>query len=153
MRSLSIIWLLGFMLPLIAEPPMDLTDQEKLQGEGAMVGLEIREEFVPAEKAGIRAADAPKSPYDHFPPAESPYYRVRYDASTKQGELTYAVNYTLWIPKDLKVLRSVIVHQHGCGEGSCKSGLTGAYDLHWQALAKKHDCALLSPSYEQLGLK
>ena len=41
------------------------------------------------------------------------------------------------------------MHQHGCGEGSCKSGLTGAYDLHWQALAKKHDCALLSPSYEQ----
>ena len=43
----------------------------------------------------------------------------------------------------------MIVHQHGCGEGSCKSGLTGAFDLHWQALAKKHDCALLSPSYEQ----
>ena len=59
------------------------------------------------------------------------------------------VNYTIWIPKDVKSLRGVIVHQHGCGEGSCKSGLTGAYDLHWQALAKKHDCALLSPSYEQ----
>jgi pimeloyl-ACP methyl ester carboxylesterase len=43
----------------------------------------------------------------------------------------------------------VIVHQHGCGEGSCKSGLTGAFDLHWQALAKKHACALLAPSYEQ----
>jgi len=27
--------------------------------------------------------------------------------------------------------------------------LTGAYDLHWQALARKHDCALLSPTYEQ----
>ena len=49
----------------------------------------------------------------------------------------------------MKSLRGVIVHQHGCGEGSCKSGLTGAYDLHWQALAKKHDCALLAPSYEQ----
>ena len=43
----------------------------------------------------------------------------------------------------------MVVHQHGCGEGSCKSGLTGAWDLHWQALAKKHDCALLAPSYEQ----
>ncbi|HEX5105982.1 MAG TPA: fibronectin type III domain-containing protein, partial [Pirellulaceae bacterium] len=43
----------------------------------------------------------------------------------------------------------VIVHQHGCGEGSCQSGLTGAYDLHWQALARKHHCALLSPAYEQ----
>ena len=41
------------------------------------------------------------------------------------------------------------MHQHGCGEGSCKSGLTGAYDLHWQALAKKHDCALFAAAYEQ----
>jgi len=97
------------------------------------------------------AADlsAQKPPYDVFPPAEVPYYRVRYDASAKPGELPYAVNYTMWIPKDAKALRGVIVHQHGCGEGSCKSGLTGAYDLHWQALAKKHACALLSPSYEQ----
>ncbi|MBA4186942.1 MAG: hypothetical protein C0467_02885 [Planctomycetaceae bacterium] len=92
---------------------------------------------------------AQKPPYDVFPPAEAPYYRVRYEASAKQGELPYAVNYTIWIPRDVKSLRGVIVHQHGCGEGSCKSGLTGAYDLHWQALAKKHDCALLSPSYEQ----
>ena len=74
---------------------------------------------------------------------------MRYEASTQPGELIYPVNYTIWIPKDVKSLRGVIVHQHGCGEGSCKSGLTGAYDLHWQALAKKHDCALLAPSYEQ----
>jgi hypothetical protein len=92
---------------------------------------------------------AQKAPYDVFPPAEAPYYRVRYEASGKPGELIYGVNYTVWIPPGVKTLRGVIVHQHGCGEGSCKSGLTGAYDLHWQALAKKHDCALLSPSYEQ----
>jgi len=92
---------------------------------------------------------AQKPPYDVFPPAEPPYYRIRYDASTKPGELVYAVNYTIWIPPSVKTLRGVVVHQHGCGEGSCKSGLTGAYDLHWQALARKHDCALLSPSYEQ----
>jgi len=92
---------------------------------------------------------AQAKPYDVFPPAAPPYYRVRYEASTKKGELVYPVNYTIWIPKDVKTLRGVIVHQHGCGAGSCKSGLTGAYDLHWQALAKKHDCALLSPSYEQ----
>lgn len=92
---------------------------------------------------------AQKPPYDVFPPAEPPYYRVRYEASSKPGELIFGVNYTIWIPKDVKTLRGVIVHQHGCGEGSCKSGLTGAYDLHWQALAKKHDCALLAPSYEQ----
>lgn len=92
---------------------------------------------------------AQQPPYDVYPPAEPPYYRVRSEASTKAGELPYAVNYTLWVPRDVKTLRGVVVHQHGCGEGSCKSGLTGAYDLHWQALAKKHGCALLSPAYEQ----
>lgn len=92
---------------------------------------------------------AQRPPYDVFPQADAPYYRVRYEASTKQGELLYPVNYTVWIPPGVKTVRGVVVHQHGCGEGSCQSGLTGAYDLHWQALAKKHDCALLSPSYEQ----
>ena len=88
-------------------------------------------------------------PYDLFPPAEAPYYRVRYEASTNRGELIFPVNYTLWIPPRTGTLRGVIVHQHGCGEGSCKSGLTGAFDLHWQALAKRHACALLAPAYEQ----
>src|SRR5262245_4629216 len=92
---------------------------------------------------------AQQPPYDVFPPADPPYYRVRYEASAQPGELRFAVNYTIWIPKDVKQLRGVIVHQHGCGEGSCKSGLTGAFDLHWLALAKKHGCALLSPAYEQ----
>ncbi|HEY3788726.1 MAG TPA: hypothetical protein VGL71_07720, partial [Urbifossiella sp.] len=102
-----------------------------------------------ASPSAAYAADAPKPPYDVFPKADPPYYRVRYEASKQPGELPYAVNYTIWVPRDAKVLRGVIVHQHGCGEGSCKSGLTGAFDLHWQALAKKHGCALLSPSYEQ----
>ena len=92
---------------------------------------------------------AQQAPYDVFPPAQPPYYRVRYEASSTKGELAYPVNYTIWIPPGVKSLRGVIVHQHGCGEGSCKSGLTGAYDLHWQALARKHDCALLAPAYEQ----
>jgi pimeloyl-ACP methyl ester carboxylesterase len=92
---------------------------------------------------------AQNSPYDVFPAADPPWYRVRYEASTQPGQLIFPVNYTVWIPKEVKTLRGVVVHQHGCGEGSCKSGLTGAFDLHWQALAKKHDCALLAPSYEQ----
>jgi hypothetical protein len=94
-------------------------------------------------------AFAQRKPYDVFPPAEPPYYRVRYEASAQPGELIFPVNYTIWIPPGQKALRGVIVHQHGCGEGSCRSGLTGAYDLHWQALARKHDCALLAPAYEQ----
>src|SRR5947209_6779114 len=95
------------------------------------------------------ASFAQQTPYDVFPSVEPPYYRVRYEGSAQPGELKFAVNYTIWIPSDVKTLRGVIVHQHGCGEGSCKSGLTGAFDLHWQALAKKHDCALLAPAYEQ----
>jgi pimeloyl-ACP methyl ester carboxylesterase len=95
------------------------------------------------------SVSAQVAPYDTPPPASAPYYRVRYDGSTKPGELVYPVTYTLWVPPGVKTLRGVIVHQHGCGEGSCKSGQTAAYDLHWQALAKKHGCALLGPSYEQ----
>lgn len=90
-----------------------------------------------------------KAPYDVRPEAEPPYYRVRFDASAEPGELMFPVTYTVWIPDGVPQLRGIVVHQHGCGEGSCKSGLTGAYDLHWQALAKKHGCALLAPSYEQ----
>jgi len=97
--------------------------------------------------AGSLSAQQP--PYDKPLPADPPYYRVRYEASAKAGELVYPVSYTVWVPQGAKTLRGLIVHQHGCGEGSCKSGQTGAYDLHWQALARKHDCALMSPSYEQ----
>ncbi len=92
---------------------------------------------------------AQQPPYDVYPEAKPPYYRVRYEASEAQGKLSFPVNYTIWIPSEVKELKGVIVHQHGCGEGSCKSGLTGAFDLHWQALAKKHRCALLAPAYEQ----
>lgn len=97
------------------------------------------------------AITAPVAPYENPLLAEPPYYRVRYEAPAepKAGELIYPVSYTIWIPPGVETLRGVIVHQHGCGEGSCKSGQTGAYDLHWQALAKKHDCALMGPSYEQ----
>jgi pimeloyl-ACP methyl ester carboxylesterase len=92
-------------------------------------------------------AQAP--PYELKLPAEPPYYRVRYEGSTEPGALLYPVSYTVWIPAEVKTLRGVVVHQHGCGEGSCKSGQTGAFDLHWQALALKHHCALLAPVFEQ----
>jgi pimeloyl-ACP methyl ester carboxylesterase len=97
---------------------------------------------------GIHAQNT-KDPYEVLPPAEPPYFRVRYEAGTKDEQLAFAVKYTIWIPPNVKTLHGLIVHQHGCGVGSCKSGLTGAYDLHWQALARKHHCALMAPSYEQ----
>lgn len=92
---------------------------------------------------------AQPGPYDNAPSVEPPYYRVRYEASLEHGKLAYPVTYTVWIPPSSETLRGVIVHQHGCGVGSCKSGQTGAFDLHWQALAQKHNCALMAPSYEQ----
>ena len=76
-------------------------------------------------------------------------YEKSYEPSTKSGELAFGVLYRIWIPNGVETLRGVIVHQHGCGTGSCKSGETAADDLHWQALAAKWDCALLGPSYRQ----
>jgi hypothetical protein len=76
-------------------------------------------------------------------------FEVRYPASKEAGELQMGVTYTLWLPDGVKTIRGVIVHQHGCGVGACKGGETAAHDLHWQALAKKWDCALLGPSYHQ----
>ncbi len=77
------------------------------------------------------------------------YVEVAYPPSSQPGELQFGVTYTLWIPDGAAKIRGVIVHQHGCGSGACKGGATAAYDLHWQALARKWDCALLGPSYQQ----
>jgi hypothetical protein len=93
--------------------------------------------------AGAGAAEPP-------PAIAPPYYAVRYEASDRPGELAMPVTYTIWIPEGVKTLRGVFVHQHGCGLGSGVTGRTAAYDLHWQALARKWDCALLGPAYQQL---
>jgi hypothetical protein len=81
------------------------------------------------------------------------YLKVEYPASTAEGELQVAVTYTVWIPDGAPRLRGIIVHQHGAGTTASKEGSTAAYDLHWQALAKKWDCALLGPSYHVLNEK
>ena len=59
----------------------------------------------------VRSATA----VDVLPPADPLYYRVRYEAGARPGEPVYPVDYTIWIPKGVKTLRGVIVHQHGCG--------------------------------------
>lgn len=81
--------------------------------------------------------------------AAGTYLEVSYPPSTEPEGLQLGVTYTLWLPDGVARLRGVIVHQHGCGVGACKGGATAAYDLHWQALARKWDCALLGPSYHQ----
>ena len=87
--------------------------------------------------------------YVDLPEAKPPYYRVRFVPSEEPNTLIDPVSYTVWIPPGAKRLRGLVVHQHGCGPGSCRSGATAAYDLHWQALAKRHDCGLLAATYEQ----
>lgn len=81
--------------------------------------------------------------------AAGQYFTAEYPPSSKTNELQIGVTHALWVPGGAARLRGLIVHQHGCGEGACKGGATAAYDLHWQALAKKWDCALLGPSYHQ----
>lgn len=79
--------------------------------------------------------------------AAGKYLKIDYPASTNINELQTPVTYTLWIPDGVSHLRGVIVHQHGAGTTASIEGSTAAYDLHWQALATKWDCALLGPSY------
>ena len=82
---------------------------------------------------------------------EGRYLQVAYPPSTTKGELQIGVIYTLWIPDYIKTVRAVIVHQHGASISAAQAGATSAYDLHWQALAKKWNCVLLGPSYHVLN--
>ncbi|MFM7520958.1 MAG: hypothetical protein ACKO9B_10865 [Planctomycetota bacterium] len=91
---------------------------------------------------------AQQPPYDVRPAIAPPYWRVRFEAGTAP-ELVYPATFTVWMPPGVATLRGVVVHQHGCGTGSCSGGFTAAHDLHWQALAARHGCALVAPVYEQ----
>lgn len=75
-------------------------------------------------------------------------FTVHYPPSSV-GALKLEVTFTLWIPDDVKQVRAVIVHQHGCGPAANAAGEFAAHDLHWQALATKWNAALLSPRYTQ----
>src|SRR5713226_5826188 len=79
------------------------------------------------------------------------YVEVEYPPSTAPGQLQVGVTYILWIPEGVTRLRGIIVHQHGAGLNAAAHGALAAYDLHWQALAKKWDCALLGPTYHVLN--
>jgi len=54
----------------------------------------------------------------------------------------YAV-YNVFIPAGVERVRGVFIHQHGCGmEGR---GASTAYDIHYQAFAKKWGLAIVGP--------
>lgn len=94
-----------------------------------------------------------QSEWGPFTPSSSSgqYLQLVYPPSAKTGELQIGATYTLWVPDGLKTVRAVIVHQHGASIPAAQAGATSAYDLHWQALAKKWDCVLLGPSYRVLN--
>ena len=79
--------------------------------------------------------------------AAGTYFKLDYPASSASNELQIAVTYELWIPDGVRTLRGIIVHQHGAGTTASIEGSTAAHDLHWQALARKWDCALWASSY------
>lgn len=59
-----------------------------------------------------------------------------------------SANYRIWIPHGVATLRGVIVKQHGCGgDEATEMGLAYANDLQWQALAIKHQLAILGSKY------
>lgn len=59
------------------------------------------------------------------------------------GEKFLEARHRIWLPEGKQPLRGVIMHQHGCG----RNGLSVPDDVHWQALARKHHCALLGTFY------
>ncbi len=81
--------------------------------------------------------------------ASGEYFEVTYPPSASADQLQLEATYRLWVPENAKQLRAIIVHQHGCGLAANRAGETAAYDLHWQALAKKWDAAILAPHYKQ----
>lgn len=54
-----------------------------------------------------------------------------------------SADYRLWIPDGVKTVRGLLVKQHGCGDPAAATGLEHANDLQLQALALKHQLALL----------
>ena len=85
--------------------------------------------------------------------ADGTYYQKHYPATENPapGVFDYGADWRIWIPPGVETLRGVVVHQHGCGTASAERGKDAVYDLHWQALARKYDCALMAVSYEQTG--
>lgn len=77
---------------------------------------------------------------------KGPVYRAVVTNTVSNDSAVYAV----FIPEGLDTVRGVFVHQHGCGmEGR---GVSTAYDVQYQAFAKKWGLAIVGPDlYYQSG--
>lgn len=81
------------------------------------------------------------------------YYGVLFPKpeNPAEGELAMDAEWRIWIPDGVEKLRGVVVHQHGCT--MWESGRFAVYDLHWQELARRHGCALISPSFFHINME
>ena len=149
--------------------PVNVSDLSRLQRRSFMKGIvslgaglaaspflsSSAQDESPAASAPAQSAAVASPSSDVVPIVPSSgigrYFQVFYPPSQMAGELRIGVNYTLWVPEGIETLRGVIVHQHGAGMVAAHFGALSAYDLHWQALAKKWGCALLGPSYHVLN--
>ncbi len=73
------------------------------------------------------------------------YYEV--SISPQKTDKYLSADYRIWIPQGVKLIRGLIVKQHGCGDAAAATGLDHANDLQWQALALKQQFALLGAKY------
>lgn len=60
--------------------------------------------------------------------------------------------YRIWLPEGVRMIRGIIVRQHGCGLPASSTGLDYANDLQWQALARKHEMALMGSELENFEI-
>lgn len=59
------------------------------------------------------------------------------------GDLYSLAEYRVWIPDGTQKINGIIVHQHGYG----RNGMSIPYDIHWQALARRWNMALMGTHY------
>jgi pimeloyl-ACP methyl ester carboxylesterase len=69
------------------------------------------------------------------------YYQVSIPPT--KNDYYLSADYRIWIPDGVEKIRGLIVKQHGCGDSASATGLNHANDIQWQALALKHQFALI----------
>lgn len=70
------------------------------------------------------------------------------DVPPGEGERFQQAQFSCWLPDPGRPVTAVIIHQHGCTNASPVKHPPVTGDLHWRALARKHQCALLVPMYQ-----
>jgi predicted esterase len=88
----------------------------------------------------IILSSLPTCAQDIGPPGKT--YKITID---KQGIMIGDANFYCWVPDNIRTLRCIIVHLHGCTrEGDAKNMMD---DLQWKALAKKWNSVLVAPAF------